>query len=208
ESELDRMTYLLSDGKWYRIEQSFVKLVDSDISRIKATSIVLPAYKDENEDAYNKRICRRSKGELALMHTRQIQYGGGSSSIEFCDAYSKKRIALHIKRYAGANALSHLFMQGANSAELLFFDREFRIALNRKLPPSHRLTRPGKRLDARKYEIAFVIISQSKKELNLPFFSRLTLRDAYRRLGGYGYAVTLTKVQASQGIQKAPRRSH
>jgi uncharacterized protein (TIGR04141 family) len=196
EIEIDDKTYLLTDGKWYCIDPSFVRQIDKDISELRQTNIKLPKYIDKNEEEYNARVCKASIKELILMDRKLIPYGGGASRIEFCDIYSKQGTIIHVKRYGGSSVLSYLFLQGSNSAESFLFEPEFRTAVNKKLPTSHKLLNPKDRIVTSQHEIAFVVISKSKKTLTLPFFSRLTLRNVYRRLQGFGYKVTLTKVDA------------
>ena len=64
--------------------------------------------------------------EVAVMDRKNIRYGGGASRIEFCDLFINKRTLLHVKRYGGSSAMSHLFSQGVVSATLFLQDRDFR----------------------------------------------------------------------------------
>ena len=130
------------------------------------------------------------------MDGKNISYGGGASRIEFCDLYTRSRVMIHVKRYGASSVLSHLFAQGLVSATLFLQDSDFRKAVNRRLPESHRLARPERRPTVQNYEVAFAIVSKSAGELQLPFFSKVNLRNAYQTLTGLGYDVTLTKIAA------------
>jgi uncharacterized protein (TIGR04141 family) len=44
-------------------------------------------------------------------------------------------------------------------------------------------------------ELVFAIISKSTNPLEIPFFSKVSLKNARRRLQGYGYKVTKKKIQ-------------
>ena len=46
----------------------------------------------------------------------------------------------------------------------------------------------------RDYEIVFAIVSRSQRDLDLPFFSKVSLRVAVKRLEARGYRVSLNKV--------------
>jgi uncharacterized protein (TIGR04141 family) len=95
-----------------------------------------------------------------------------------------------------AAAGSHLFFQGAVSGELFVSDGEFRARLNRELPRGYKLTNPkASRPNASQYEIVYAIISRSVNPLDMPFFSKVSLRSARRRLTSYGYSVTKKKIQ-------------
>jgi len=194
ELDTDRGTYLLNGGSWFALDQDFVKKVTSSIGRIPATAVTLPpCAPSESEAAYNRRLAR-TLAHAHLMDAKNVPHGGGKSQIEFCDVLTEQRVMYHVKRYSGSAVLSHLFAQGTVAATAFIADAEFRKALNPKLAPALRLTNPMQKPRARHYEIAFVIVSKSAKQLTLPFFSRVTLRNAVSTLEAYGYRVTLTKV--------------
>jgi uncharacterized protein (TIGR04141 family) len=159
--------------------------------------LVLPDYHDGSETEYNARVANEDRARLALMDTKLIEYPGMASKVEFCDLYSRSREIIHVKRYGGSSVLSHLFAQGLVSGELFRRDEEFRRMVNAKLPASHRLGASVRRIDAARFEIVYAIVSKSTKALNIPFFSKVNLRNADRRLKTFGYRVSLLKVQAT-----------
>ncbi len=195
EVELEDNTYILNDGKWYRINPEFVSNVDDYISKINASSLHLPEYTHhKSEKEYNKAVSKKDPNIYAFMDSKLIKYGGGYSSLEFCDVFTKEGQIIHVKKYGGSSVLSHLFSQGAVSAELFLLDGGFRKEVNKILPETHKHLVQVEQPDPRKYEIAFCIISRSKNKLKLPFFSRINLRTWARRLNGFGFNVTLTKI--------------
>jgi uncharacterized protein (TIGR04141 family) len=109
------------------------------------------------------------------------------------------RKLLFVKRYSGSAQLSHLFAQGVVSGELFLQDAEFRAKLNDKLSDGHRLEDVQQRPEPRDYEVVFAIISKSTKPLDIPFFSKVSLRNARRRLQGYGYHVSKKKISVKAG---------
>ena len=70
-------------------------------------------------------------------------------------------------------------------AQLFVSDDEFRQKVNDKLPEGHKLADRSARPNPEDYEVVFTIISKSANALNLPFFSKVSLRNARRRLRGY-----------------------
>jgi uncharacterized protein (TIGR04141 family) len=197
EISIDAETYLLTAGEWYRIDKDFVAVVDDSIKDIPSTTLTLPEYHDgEDEGDYNQRLAKATAGACCL-DRKLIQYGGGKSSIEFCDVYDPAGRMVHVKRYAGSSVLSHLFAQGTVSATAFLSSEEFRREVNKLLPAGARLKGIGKRPNTTELEIAFVIASRSVRALTLPFFSRVTLRNTYRQLTNYGFHTTLTKVQVA-----------
>lgn len=188
-------TYLLNGGDWYQIDNDFVTLVDKTIEAIPCTNFTPIDYAHgEHEDQYNKRLSTAIEGSCCV-DRKMILHGGGRSSVEFCDVYAPSRQMLHVKRYGSASVLSHLFAQGVVSATTFMSDEQFREKVNTLLPAALQLATPANRPDASGFEIAFLIASQSTGPLSLPFFSRVTLRNAYRQLTSYGFKTTVTKVQ-------------
>lgn len=193
-------TFLLSGGKWYRIEKNFVAEVNKAIDALVSTRPPLPHYQaaDLNEEGYNKRVAGASKGVLALMDRQMIRHGGGRSQVEFCDLFSDSRELIHVKRYGGSSApLSHLFNQGSVSAQLWRGDSDFRKKVNAKLPKSHKVHDSSKAPDPSQFPIVFAIVSRSTQPINksLPFFSRLSLRNVARQLSMLGYGVSVLKIE-------------
>jgi uncharacterized protein (TIGR04141 family) len=117
------------------------------------------------------------------------------SKIEFCDLLTNNKKIIHVKKYGGSSVLSHLFAQGMVSGELFIGDKKFREKVNKGLPESHRIENTEDRPIASDYEIIFAIISSLDKDLDIPFFSKVNLRSAKRRLGAFGYKVSLQKIK-------------
>jgi uncharacterized protein (TIGR04141 family) len=126
-----------------------------------------------------------------------IHHGGGHSSIEFCDLLTGDKKLIHVKRYSGSAQLSHLFAQGAVSGELFVQDAQFRHKLNEELPEGHKIKDPTQQPDPREYEIVFAIVVGTEN-LDIPFFSKVSLRNARRRLQGYGYTVTKKRIATAK----------
>ncbi len=129
------------------------------------------------------------------MDRKNINYGGGSSSVEFCDVYdTEKKAFMHIKNYYGSSALSHLFAQGRVSGQLFLSDPKFRKKVKEKEPslPFDPDTNPS----PSDYKIIFGIISESENDLNLPFFSKVNFKNERNLLNTFGFkGVYLTKIK-------------
>ena len=186
--------YVLDSAKWYRIRSDFVAEITEEISQIPEFATDLPHFQDTSEAAYNRRVSQTLPEAFKLLDGKLVIRTGARGPIEFCDLLSSKQQILHVKRYCKSSGLSHLFSQATVSAELFLRDPGFREEVNKILPPSHRLTDPKQRPNPETYEIVFCIISRSDKELVLPFFSRVNLRAAVRRLQDWGYRVSLKKI--------------
>jgi uncharacterized protein (TIGR04141 family) len=194
ECRVNSKLYILNSSKWYEVADNFSEAVQNDFQNMTRSSVVLPDCEHKNEDDYNQHATSALTGSCC-MDKKLITYGGGHSSIEFCDILSGDKKMIHVKKYGQSSVLSHLFTQGVVSGELFVSDEDFRTKLNTKLPDSHKLADITARPIAPEYEIVYAIISNSEDGLDLPFFSKVSLRNAKRRLTGYGYNVTIKKIQ-------------
>lgn len=194
ELQFGQKSYLLSSGKWYQVDEDFVASVDSIVRTIPTCSLGLPEYEDAKEGVYNKRAAGLSRSHLACLDADNVRHGGGQSQIEFCDLYSLDRDIIHVKRYSGSGVLSHLFSQAAVSGQLFKSDAEFRRKVNEKLPTSHRLADIRAVVRQDEYRVVIVIVGGPGTALQLPFFSRVTLKNSYKLLDAYGYRVAVSHV--------------
>jgi uncharacterized protein (TIGR04141 family) len=191
--------YILSEGRWYRIDNGFQQTVDDAIAAISASSAPLPAANlDEEEGAYNERTFQTGLGNFVLFHDpkKLVKYPGRGQVVEICDLYWKERAFIHVKHYGFSGKLSHLFSQGTVSAELFRSDPYFRKHVRAGLPDglkSHCVEETSPQGD---FEVGYAIICRKGKPLRLPFFSKVNLRNAASLLGAMGYRVTLTAIES------------
>jgi uncharacterized protein (TIGR04141 family) len=207
EVDHEGSVFLLSSGRWFCISPDFVAKVDGFIEKIPRYDKPLPTFSDINETIYNRRVAEQAPHGFALMDRKNIRYGGGPSQLEFCDLFTRERDLIHVKQYGGSSPLSHLFSQGLNSADLFLGEEGFRREVHRRLPESHRLFDPVDRPHPEAYQVVFAIISQSQGPLWLPFFSRLSLRHACKRLHTLGYRFALAKIDVEEETAKVGRAS-
>jgi uncharacterized protein (TIGR04141 family) len=182
------------------VAQEFVAKVKNFVDHIPLFTRTLPAFEDKSEAAYNSRVAAMDPQTFALMDRKEIKFGGGPSKFEFCDLFTLERDLIHVKQYGGSSLLSHLFAQGLNSADLFLGEEGFRQIVHGKLPPSHRFFDPSERPKPETYQVVFAIISQSQGPLWLPFFSRLSLRHACKRLQTLGYRVAWAKIEVASDV--------
>ena len=198
EVEKDGQTYLLSNGKWYEIEKQFADEINSEYYALRdqPASIELPQYNNKSEAEYNLSVA--AERGYVCMDRNNIQYGGGYSKIEFCDLLTPEKQLIHVKRYGNSSVLSHLFSQGLVSAELFLSDTAFRKKLNEKLPQANKLANPEEQPNSSNYGVVFAIVSSSNAKLEIPFFSKVALRNAKRRLLTFGYKVSLVQIHTQE----------
>ena len=189
--------YILSESAWYNVNKDFVASVEKEIDEIPAYGTQLAKWGDENELHYNTKVSKNSKGHFALMDQKMIYHGGGSSSIEFCDLMSADRQLVHVKHYSGSSVLSHLFHQGTVSAMMAAGDAEFRKKVNQKLPDTHKIPEDDS-FNAADFEVVYAIATRDPLSFDLPFFSKVSLRNSARQLRIAKYAVSIANIHRSK----------
>ena len=193
EVDLNRKKYILNDGDWYNIESGFVTEVNKFYDSVPISKIQLPPYGINTEPDYLKFVVANSSA-YALMDRREVMIGGGRSRVEFCDLYSNNKEIIHVKKYGGANLLSHLFAQALVSGDCFLHEPPFRAEVNKFLPQGFKLANSKEQPIAREYEVCVAVMSKVKGPLELPFFSKVSLKHAARNLRNLGYKVTKLKI--------------
>ena len=139
EVDLDGETFLLNNGKWYRIRSDFLQTVNNSFAEVTGGNLQLPDYSHNDEEAYNISVADGAPDSYSLMDQKFVRYPTTRDQIEFCDLYSRQKLIIHIKRYRGSATLSHLFSQGVVSGELFCSIPEFRDGVNEHLSEAFRL---------------------------------------------------------------------
>ena len=196
EAVLAGDTYVLNSGRWFRVETDFVRAVTSEVEPyLKGAHalVSLPDYNHASEGAYNAGVAAADH-RYAHMDRKNIWYGGKQSQIEVCDLFFERKL-IHVKHFRSSAELSHLFFQGIVSAQAIVTDPLFRKEFNKRLPNSHKLADSKARIDPREWSVVYAVVSKHSGHLDLPFFSRVTLRNAARSLGAIGYQIGVVAVR-------------
>jgi len=198
-------TFLLTNGKWYQVEKDFTQIIETNYNDLIFTSSMsLPEYNHKNEGDYNDSIPAADQNFISL-DRKLINYGGKYNKIEFCDLFSKDKEIIHVKHYGGSSVLSHLFFQGLVSGELMISDSSYRKKVLEKISnPSFKLLKENQKPKPNEFKIIYAIISSSDKPLDIPFFSKVSLKNAKMRLESFGYSVYLIKIKNIKSNEATP----
>jgi uncharacterized protein (TIGR04141 family) len=197
-------TYALTAGSWYRIDTTFAATVNADVAGVPVYSKALPFYAHGDESLYCADVAAKSAGDFALMDQKLIAIGGRFSGIEFCDLFSSDGDIVHVKRYGASSVLSHLIAQELVSAEAFRSEPKFREKARGLLTQDFHWTEP---IASDKFQVVFAVVSERPGALKLPFFTRVNLRQAVRRLGAFGYKAALAKIVVDDAIAKKKKKS-
>lgn len=196
--------FILRNATWYRVRDSFVDTIDQYLSNLPPCSVTLPPYAHAREDEYNLYVAAQD-ASFHVMDKKNTAIGGRYDKIEFCDLIKDGDTLIHVKCYRSSSTLSHLFAQGNVASEAFVRDEDFRIRLNTKLPKSIQLADPKQRPDASKYKIVYAIATNKTLPAELPFFSKVTLKNAMRTLISLNFRVELAAIQMDPMLSKTAK---
>lgn len=195
ELDLDNETYILNDGKWYRIDADFSKSVNDFFNELNDCEIAFPPYNGMKEGDYLRKI---ADGEnFALLDQQWIYPKGTGNKLEFCDLLSQCNAFIHVKKYGSSSVLSHLFSQASVATDFLMNDASVQEQVNKYLENTYLMVNFNKEDSPRKYRIVLAIMQRNSGKLHLPFFSKVNLRHHARRLINMGFKVELAKINIS-----------
>lgn len=185
--------YILRNGIWYKINCDFVLSVDAYMSDIDIHKFQFPTYSHDDEGDYNEYVYK-TESDFCLMDKKNIKIGGIYDKLEHCDLIRNGNEFIHVKLYRSSSTLSHLFSQGFVAAEAFIKDSEYRQKLNPKLPNSIQLKNPLLRPNPNDYSVVYAIATQKNLPSELPFFSKVTLKNSLKTLRALDYNISLAQI--------------
>lgn len=191
--------YILRNGVWFKVESSFVSEIDNYLKDLQKCAIVFPRYAHDREDEYNKHVIAHD-ATFALMDKSNTHIGGPYDKLEFCDLIKDHNNLIHVKYYRSSSTLSHLFAQGYVAAEAFVSDMQFRENLNKKLPAPAKLTNTKSRPQSSHYKVVYAIATTKDIPKELPFFSKVTLKNATKTLRALDFNVELARIEVDPAI--------
>ena len=196
EVDYSGSAYCLNNGRWFCVDRDFVNMVNSEYNSFPISDRAFlphrPEYKRESQ--YTQAFVQSDPQHLLCMDAKVISHGGGQSRVELCDILTDDHTYIHIKPYSGSSTLSHLFNQAVVSAELVMSDREFLVKANTKICEEGGADRFCIAANQRPNVILAIISPHSDDRPPIPFFSKIALRYASRRLHAYGCNVAIKNI--------------
>ena len=150
----------------------------------------------QSEESYNEEIAKETGYWLMDQKLIQIEEIPGPG-VEACDLLDiAGRRFIHVKKSSRqSSVLSHFFKQGGNAAQLFRKYEPFKSALVAKVRHVHGSKRAQELQAAlgNKWTVEFQIADHPRKsgEFNIPFFSKLSLRDEARSLEAMNFDVAV-----------------
>ncbi|MCG7978163.1 MAG: TIGR04141 family sporadically distributed protein [Candidatus Thiodiazotropha endolucinida] len=200
EVALGEEKYILRNGLWYRVNTNFEEEINSYLQHLDSYEFEFPLYTHDREEEYNAYV-KDSHNNIELMDKEPVKVGGPYDKLEFCDLIKDTFEFIHVKYYRSSSTLSHLFSQGFVASEAFVGDSGFRKRLNEKLPESCKLTDIESRPDPSNYRIVYAIATNRNLPNELPFFSKVTLKNALKTLKTLNFNVSLSAIQVDPSLE-------
>jgi uncharacterized protein (TIGR04141 family) len=207
EIERDEQVYVFAEGTWWVIARDYRDQIDRMLADVTLADVPFPDYDPaENEEDYNLRLAAAIPGAVAL-DQQMARFEGERGSVEPCDVFTSAGQLIHVKVGTGSKMLSHLFSQGAVSAELFRHHPPFRDQMRAALAAHAALLDlvPEGRPETRNYEVVFAITTRNPDvvPLRLPFFARANLYRMVQRIDREGFRVAVAGIRERPGARPA-----
>jgi uncharacterized protein (TIGR04141 family) len=197
---LNGSDFVAYDGDFYQVNQDFIERLNLELKRIPESTLTFPSYQGETEPAYNSKVGREYPREFIELDRALIDFPG-ESGVEASDLVAANGTLIHIKRKGKSSTLSHLFIQAANSCELLrrepeAWDQVRRMMQQRASDADIAQNAADAQIKAEQsregVEVTFGFLGDwaGKTTANLPLFSRISFVNEARRIRNLGFQVT------------------
>ena len=196
--------YIHNKNMILEIDNDFYTSIKAEIDQCEVSNIdglkLPPIYYAEHEGKYNSRVVEQNQEELVNLDRDNFRDFPDRSQdqIEICDIITKNKKFICNKIYKHSSApLSHLFMQGLVSANMLYEVKDYRIKINESVKSKFGDNFIGKD-NINRSEITFVygigIESDGRIADTLPFFSKISLRQNIKALKKLAYNIEIIRI--------------
>jgi uncharacterized protein (TIGR04141 family) len=198
--------FVAYDGDFYSVNQSFVERIDKELEDVPLSSIDYPPYRGETEPAYNAMVGRDYPDRFVLLDRAMIELPN-EYGVEASDLVSSSGSLIHVKRKGKSSVLSHLFLQVANSCELLRRSQLARLQLASLIRERARSDEIVTSVEAAyllaeehgvEIEVTFAFLGdwKGKTITSLPLFSRISMVSEIRRVSNLGFRPTVAMISS------------
>ena len=192
EVDLRNQKYVLHDGHWYHVKQSFAEEVEEYYEKLRYwDGFHDKPYHDLRECCYLRRISDHEN--IAVLDQHWVRQKDVPQDYEFCDLITQCDRLIHVKRYGGSSVLSHLFAQATMGIQMMLNCPEVIPQVQKHLENTY-VSFDFSHAEPRKHKIVLGIIQERKGRLHLPFFSKVNLRHHVREIENKGFKVELAKI--------------
>lgn len=192
EIDYDGNRYILNDGRWYQIKQSFYDEVCDYFNELDISELQFPEHQGLREGPYLRSIA--NDVDLVLLDQKWVRPDGVSNNLEFCDLLSQCNGIIHVKKYGSSALLNHLFAQAYQSIEMLVNSPEVIDQVNVHLNGTALNLAFDHTMSPRNHRIILAIMDHRTEDFTFPFFAKVSLRHYARKIKSMGFNVELAKI--------------
>lgn len=196
--------FIAYDGDFYEVDSDFVGRINEEVMRIPKSSLSYPPYHGETEPRYNSMVGRDYPRDFIELDRALIEMPG-EYGVEASDLVAASGALIHVKRKGKSSTLSHLFLQAANSCELLrrapeAWDQVRMMMEQRARDPVTAARATAAQATAQQHreavEVVFGFLGdwRDRSVVNLPLFSRISLVNETRRIANLGFRATVALI--------------
>ncbi|MER2297996.1 MAG: DUF6119 family protein [Pseudomonas sp.] len=196
-AEDEDRSYVLFAGHWYSVDRNFKRQVEARFQAIPRVDIIGPT-ECRNERELIANLVEHREDLLCLDQVKINPQGVRYANIEPCDFLSSDKQFIHLKDGHSSGPISHLWSQGVVSAEALVSDADFRKKLRSvvrglRSEAVRLLPAINGRVVRADYTVVYGVMRKPYKngELDLPFFSKVSLQAAVDRIDQLDIPVAL-----------------
>ena len=193
-------TYLYTANQLLEINPNYYNKLVSEISHYEIQSIQnlnILSFSHKNEGEYNEDFADKNSSVCVCLDKDNFRDfpNRPNDQVEVCDLITSNKEFICVKIYKKSSApLSHLFMQGIVSAELLVEVKEYREKINSSVQWSDFIDANILNRNEITYVYAIVMEKNGTLSDNLPFFSKISLRQSIKALEKMGFKVNILKI--------------
>ncbi len=186
EIDLESQKYILSAGRWFRINQNLVDEIEEKLKQVVVHDSLPDATSfDQKEGDYNQ-YAASMMGALCLDKV-PLRPRDAASNVELCDILTEDLEFIHVKKRESSSTLSHLYAQGFVSAQSIVWEPTYRTlaaAAIRDMSGESAVLAKWDGLRPGDIHVVYAIIAESRFEgkERLPFFSKVSLLNAVESL--------------------------
>jgi uncharacterized protein (TIGR04141 family) len=204
ELDLETDKYVLSDGSFFQVSETFLSATNSELEEIEVTSLEMPCYRGGKEGEWIASVVEQSGGGVVSIDGQLVKLPG-ETRFEAADLVHESGTLIHAKRKGRSSALSYLFVQARRSCQLLSQVPAACDQVRDLVAAAAPTAEEGARyrgvlaaLDARppNIEVVLAILGdwRNKTLENLPLLAKLELVETTRDIRLLGYRPTVALV--------------
>lgn len=208
EIELQGECFVLSNGVWKKVDESFYVAITKFIEDVIEEETIPDQFKNiqiadlnrgqNREEVFNDKYHELNDNTIHFDQAK-LRIGQGAKDKEFCDLLEYREndsaCIIHVKKYGGSNSINYLFSQARFYCEFFLSDEVFLKEIREHIKLSERdvsqklldyIKEEQSELNGKDYSVKLWLLFDNKKQKpqksDLPLMAKYDLKLTYERL--------------------------